>query len=76
MFTSNNKNTFGDIVDTIYNLPLEDKLELKILLENNIAEVKRNEFKKNGKKQKHWRNPGNWNFQIISMRCFCRYRNS
>lgn len=52
MISLNNKNTFGEIVDTIYNLPLEDKLELRNLLENNIAEAKRTEFLKNGKEAK------------------------
>lgn len=62
MFTLNNKNTFGDIVETIYNLPLEDKLELKILLENNIAEMKRIEFLKNGKDAKALEKSGKLEF--------------
>lgn len=62
MFTLNNKNTFGDIVETIYNLPLEDKLELKILLENNIAEMKRIEFLKNGKDAKSLEKSGKLEF--------------
>lgn len=35
---------FNNIVETIYNLPLEDKLELKNLLEHNIADSRRNEI--------------------------------
>jgi len=32
---------FNHIVDTIYNLPLEEKVELKNLLEHNIADARR-----------------------------------
>jgi len=35
---------FDTIVETVYNLPLEDKLELKNLLEHNIADVRRDEI--------------------------------
>lgn len=38
---------FNDFVDKIYSLPLEDKVELKNLLEHNIAESKRNEIAEN-----------------------------
>jgi hypothetical protein len=41
---------FDSIVETVYNLPLEDKLELKTLLENNIADARRNEIAANHKK--------------------------
>lgn len=40
---------FNNIVETIYNLPLEDKLELKNLLEHNIADSRRNEIASNYK---------------------------
>lgn len=40
---------FNNIVETIYNLPLEDKLELKNLLEHNIADSRRNEIAANYK---------------------------
>jgi hypothetical protein len=33
---------FNDVVEKIYSLPLEDKLELKNLLERNISEERRN----------------------------------
>ncbi len=41
---------FNDLVATIYDLPLSDREELKNLLENNIAETRRNEITKNYKK--------------------------
>lgn len=41
---------FKDIVDTIYELPLEVRLELKNLLELNIAEAQREEIVRNYKK--------------------------
>lgn len=40
---------FNNIVETIYNLPLEDKLELKNLLEHNIDDSRRNEIAANYK---------------------------
>ncbi len=41
---------FKDIVDTIYELPLDERLELKNLLELNIAEARRDEIASNYKK--------------------------
>ena len=41
---------FNSIVDTIYNLPLEEKVELKNLLEHNIADTRRDEMVSNYKK--------------------------
>ena len=41
---------FNDIVEKIYDLQMEDKLELKNLLELNIAEERRDEMAKNYKK--------------------------
>ncbi len=41
---------FSSVVDTIYNLPLEDKVELKSLLEHNIADSRRDEIVLNFKK--------------------------
>jgi hypothetical protein len=35
---------FSSIVETIYNLSLDDRVELKNLLEHNIAETRRNEI--------------------------------
>ena len=43
---------FNDVVEKIYKLSLDDKLELKSLLENNIAEERRNEILNNFKKAK------------------------
>jgi len=34
---------FNNIVETIYNMPLEDRIELKSLLEHNIADSRREE---------------------------------
>jgi hypothetical protein len=41
---------FNNIVETIYNLPLEEKVELKNLLEHNIADTRRDEIASNYKK--------------------------
>ena len=38
---------FNNIVDKIYSFPIEEKVELKNLLENNIAESIRNEIASN-----------------------------
>jgi hypothetical protein len=38
---------FNDILEKVYNLHLEDKLELKNLLEHNIAEARRDEIAEN-----------------------------
>jgi hypothetical protein len=43
---------FNDLVDQIYGMPLEDKLELKNLLEHNIADSRREEIANNAKKTK------------------------
>jgi hypothetical protein len=43
---------FNDLVDQIYGMPLEDKLELKNLLEHNIADSRRDEIANNAKKAK------------------------
>lgn len=42
-------NEFNTIVETIYNLPLEEKQELKNLLEHYIAETRRDEIALNYK---------------------------
>ncbi|MBN8838017.1 MAG: hypothetical protein J0I09_12210 [Sphingobacteriia bacterium] len=47
---SNLVTNFTNVVESIYNLPLEEKLELKSLLEHNIAETRRNEIAENYKK--------------------------
>ena len=36
--------SFGEIVDTIYKLPMDEKIELKNLLDHNIAEQRREEI--------------------------------
>ncbi|MEI6050930.1 MAG: hypothetical protein WCS03_18730 [Bacteroidota bacterium] len=41
---------FNNIVETIYGLPLEERLEIKNLLEHNIADTRRNEIVNNYKK--------------------------
>lgn len=41
---------YNNIVESLYNLPLEDKIELKSLLEHNIAESRRDEIASNFKK--------------------------
>ncbi|TCD04198.1 hypothetical protein EZ449_17985 [Pedobacter frigidisoli] len=43
---------FDTLVDTMYNLPLEDRLELKDLLEQSIADSRRNEIEVNIKAAK------------------------
>ncbi len=47
---------FNSIVETIYGLPLEDRLEIINLLEHNVADTRRNEIADNYKKtQKEFR---------------------
>jgi len=41
---------FNRVVETIYSLPIDEKIELKTLLEHNIAETRRNEIANNFKK--------------------------
>lgn len=41
---------FNNIIETIYSLPLEDRLEIKNLLEHNIADTRRDEIADNFKK--------------------------
>jgi hypothetical protein len=45
-------NNFHNVVKSIYDLPLEDKLELKQILEHNIVEQKRAQILKNFKEAK------------------------
>lgn len=42
--------TFDNILETLYGLSLEDRLEIKTLLEHNIADARRNEIANNFKK--------------------------
>lgn len=53
---------FNDIVEKIYNLPLEDKLELKNLLEHNITGDRRKEMALNFKKSLGEHKSGELNF--------------
>ena len=41
---------YSELVDCIYNLPIEKKQELQELLAHNITELRRNEIAQNGKK--------------------------
>ena len=43
---------FNTLVENIYSLSLEERLEIKSLLENNISETKREEILDNYKKSK------------------------
>ncbi len=49
---SNSNTSFDAIVEPIYNLPLEERLELKSLLEHNISDTRRDEISLNFKKTK------------------------
>jgi hypothetical protein len=40
----NTQTSFNSIIETIYNLSLGEKLEIKSLLEHNIADERRNEI--------------------------------
>jgi len=53
---------YNDIVDKIYSLPLEDKVELKKLLENNIANARRAEIQLHYKQSKDEEKSGNFDF--------------
>lgn len=53
---------FNDMVDKIYSLPLDEKMELKNLLEHNISEERRNEIVANFKKSKEEHQTGKFKF--------------
>ena len=53
---------FNNIVETIYGLPLEERLELKNLLEHNIADSRRSEIADNYKKTKEEQKSGKLKF--------------
>ena len=53
---------FDHIIETLYSLPLEDKLEIKTLLEHNIADTRRNEIADNLKQSKEELKSGKLNF--------------
>jgi hypothetical protein len=53
---------FDNIVETIYSLPLEDRMEIKNLLEHNIADTRRNEIAANYKKSQEENKSGKLKF--------------
>jgi len=53
---------FNKIIERIYSLSLEDRLEIKNLLEHNIADSRRNEIADNYKKSKEEYKSGNLKF--------------
>ncbi len=53
---------FNDLVEAIYNLPLEDRVELKSLLKHNIAESRRDEIASNFKEAQQEYKLGNLEF--------------
>ncbi len=55
-------NSFNSVVDTIYNLSLEEKLEIQNLLQHNIIEARRNEISSNIKKAKEEEKSGKLKF--------------
>jgi hypothetical protein len=44
---------FNHIIETIYNLPLADRIQIITLLEHNIADSRRNEIAENYKIAQH-----------------------
>ena len=53
---------FNHIVETLYNLPLEERLEIMTLLEHNIADSRRNEIANNFKQSQEELKSGNLKF--------------
>lgn len=53
---------FNNLVESLYNLPLEDKIELKNLLEHNIADSRRDEIVANFKKSQSENKAGKLKF--------------
>ena len=53
---------FNNIVDVIYSMPLEEKEELRNLLEHNIADARRTEIADNYKKAKEEHKSGKLTF--------------
>jgi hypothetical protein len=53
---------FNNIIEALYGLPLEDKLEIKELLEHNIADSRRNEIATNYKKSREEHKSGRLKF--------------
>ena len=61
---------FNNIVETIYSLPLEERVEIKNLLEHNIADSRRNEIANNYKKAQEEHKSGKLKFssKIIDLK--------
>lgn len=59
---------FNHIVETLYNLPLEERLEINTLLEHNIADSRRNEIANNFRQSQDELKSGKlkdlWSFSI------------
>ena len=53
---------FNNIVETIYGLSLEDKMEIITLLEHNIADSRREEIEENYKKSAIQQKAGKFQF--------------
>ena len=54
--------TFTTVVESVYNLPLDEKLELKSLLEHNIADARRDEIMTSYKQAQEQHKEGKLNF--------------
>ncbi|MEI6184886.1 MAG: hypothetical protein WCP65_05105 [Bacteroidota bacterium] len=59
---SNLNTGFYSVVETIYSLPLEERIELKTLLEHNIADTRREEIAANFKAAQAEYKKGNLKF--------------
>ena len=53
---------FNRVVETLYSFPIDEKIELKTLLEHNIAETRRNEIANNFKKAQSEQSEGTLKF--------------
>lgn len=53
---------YSNIIESIYGMPLEDKIELKNLLEHNIADARRNEIEINFKESRDEEKSGKLEF--------------
>ena len=53
---------YNNIIETLYALPLEDRQEIKTLLEHNIADARRDEIEQNFRKSKDEHKSGKLKF--------------
>lgn len=53
---------YSNIIESIYSMPLEDKIELKNLIEHNIADARRNEIEINFKESRDEEKSGKFEF--------------